>query len=245
MSVTRTFIPASRRALPDQDDVDMAEVESAEARSSRLASKRRMSKSRSEVKPERDPAHSESGLTSEGRQRSSLCSRRERASRNRSSRTSEFLRSGSWFSSVSSGAAQVSSNVMRQLHEQQAAFQARLNQAQPDMRLEVQRDLPSANQKVRAMREQMASAQEQKALAERTVAAKHFKLFEAKRRIHKAESRLACKPHIGTPETEDLEARIEEAVQRERDPAASRAAQRLAQQRELDKAELDQRCRST
>ncbi|KAG6612363.1 reverse transcriptase [Phytophthora cinnamomi] len=160
MSVTRTFIPASRRALPNQEDVDMAAVESTDARSSRTASKCRVSKSRSEMKPERlEPAHSKSGLTSDGCQRSSVSSRREYSSRNRFSRTGVSLRSGSRSSSASSGAAQVALNVMRKLQEQQAAFRARLNQAQLDMRLEVQRELQSANEQVRAMKEQMASAQ--------------------------------------------------------------------------------------
>ncbi|KAG6622458.1 uncharacterized protein IUM83_05260 [Phytophthora cinnamomi] len=105
-------------------------------------------------------------------------------------------------SSASSGAAQVALNVMRQLQEQQAAFQARLNQAQLEMRLGVQRD-----QEVRAMKEETSSAQEQEALAERTLAAEHLKLFEAEQRIREAESRLACKPHSGLVETEDLETR--------------------------------------
>ncbi|KAJ8533437.1 hypothetical protein ON010_g13817 [Phytophthora cinnamomi] len=84
---------------------------------------------------------------------------------------------------------------MRQLQEQQAAFQARLNQAQLEMRLGVQRD-----QEVRAMKEETSSAQEQEALAERTLAAEHLKLFEAEQRIREAESRLACKPHSGLAE---------------------------------------------
>ncbi|EGZ07518.1 hypothetical protein PHYSODRAFT_253675 [Phytophthora sojae] len=138
MFVTKPVIPA-RRTLPDQDDVDMAEVASAETRSSRTASRRRSSKAKPAVKQEKlELAPSESGLTSEGLQHSSRRSRHDRSVRTRSSRTSRSLRSGSRSSSASSGAAQVALNVMRQLQEQQAAFQTQLSQAQLDMQLEMQ-----------------------------------------------------------------------------------------------------------
>ncbi|KAJ8524703.1 hypothetical protein ON010_g16413 [Phytophthora cinnamomi] len=103
----RAMGSACRRLLHDATTIRRAAI--------RDWSKLWASKSRSAVKPERlDPSHIESGQTSEGRQRSS---------RNRSSRAGESLRSGSRFSPASSDAAQVALNVMRQLQEQQAAFQ--------------------------------------------------------------------------------------------------------------------------
>ncbi|GMF48319.1 unnamed protein product [Phytophthora fragariaefolia] len=182
MFVTKTVIPA-RRTLPDQDDVDMAEVGNAETRSSRTASRRRFSKAKTAVKQEKpEPRPSESGLTSEGLQQSSRSSRRDRSVRTRSSRTSRSLRSGSRSSSASSGAAQVALNVVRQLQEQQAAFQTQLSQAQLDMRLEMQRELQNASFEVRAMKEEVSRAQAEKAFAERAFAQAEAARVEAKRR---------------------------------------------------------------
>ncbi|GMF53725.1 unnamed protein product [Phytophthora fragariaefolia] len=182
MFVTKTVIPA-RRTLPDQDDVDMAEVASTETRSSRTASRRRSSKATTAVKQEKPgPAPSESGLTLEGLQQSSRSSRRDRSVTTRSSRTSRSLRSGSRSSSASSGAAQVALKVMRQLQEQQAAFQTQLSQAQLDMRLKKQRELQNASFEVRAMKEEVSRAQAEKAFAERAFAQADAACVEAKRR---------------------------------------------------------------
>ncbi|GMG17926.1 unnamed protein product [Phytophthora fragariaefolia] len=182
MFVTKTVIPA-RRTLPDQDDVDMAEVASAETRSSRTASRRRSSKAKTAVKQEKlEPAPSASGLTSEGLPQSSRSSRRDRSMRTRSSRTSRSLRSGSRSSSASSGAAQVAMNVMRQLQEQQAAFQTQLSQAQLVMRLEMQRGLQNASFEVRTMKEEVSRAQAEKAFAERAFAQAEAARVEAERR---------------------------------------------------------------
>ncbi|GMF61300.1 unnamed protein product [Phytophthora fragariaefolia] len=168
MFVTKTVIPA-RRTLPDQDYADRDEVASAETRSNRTASRRRSSKAKTVVKQEKpEPAPSESGLTSEGLQQSSRSSRRDR----------------------SSGAAQVALNVMRQLQEQQSAFQTQLSLAQLDMRLEMQRELQNASFEVRAMKEEVSRAQAEKAFSERAFAQAEAARVEAERRaLEEAERR--------------------------------------------------------
>ncbi|GMF49608.1 unnamed protein product [Phytophthora fragariaefolia] len=241
MFVTKTVIPA-RRMLPDQVDVDMAEVASAETRSSRTASRRRSSKAKTAVKQEKpEPAPSESGLTSEGLQQSSRSSRRDRSVRTRSSRTSQSLRSGSRSSSASSGAAHVALNVMRQLQEQQAAFQTQLSRAQLDMRLEVQRELQNASFEVRSMKEELSRAQAEKAFAERAFAQAEAARVEAERGSREAEWYPEVPAYSGPVEPVDYAAVHEDHLMCAPSDIAEVPTKLAKQQYEADREDLERR----